>query len=123
MVLDRSPNLDRVFHALAHPARRAILRRLSDHEQNLSELAAPMKMSFPAASKHVRVLEHARLVHRRVVGRNHMCRLEAAPLKEVAEWTEGYRARWEQTFQGLDALLEEMKVEAKQKEARHGRNK
>ena len=66
MVLDRSPTLDRVFHALAHPARRAILRRLSDKEQNLSELSAPLKMSFPAASKHVRVLERARLVRRRI---------------------------------------------------------
>lgn len=123
MVQDRSPTLDRVFHALAHPARRAILRRLSDHEQNLSELAAPMKMSFPAASKHVRVLEQAKLVHRRVVGRNHMCRLEAAPLKEVAEWTEGYRKRWEQTFQALDTLLEDLKQNNTQGEPKHGHDK
>lgn len=108
MVLDRSPTLDRVFHALSHPARRAILRRLSDSEQNLSELAAPLKMSFPAASKHVRVLERAKLVRRRIRGRSHMCRLNASPLKEVAEWTEGYRERWEKTFEALDHLLAEM---------------
>jgi DNA-binding transcriptional ArsR family regulator len=122
MVTDQSPTLDRVFHALAHPARRAILRRLSDHEQNLSELAAPMKMSFPAASKHVRVLEQAKLVHRRVVGRSHLCRLEAAPLKEVAEWTEGYRQRWERSFEALDTLLAEMQGKAPPKKpTKHAR--
>lgn len=108
MVLDQSPELDRVFHALAHPARRAILRRLTDKEQNLSELASPLRMSFPAASKHVRVLEKARLVRRRVDGRSHMCRLHAAPLKHAADWTEGFRKHWEVTFQRLDALLIEM---------------
>ena len=109
MVLDTSPSLDRVFHALAHPARRAILRRLSDREQNLSELSAPLRMSFPAASKHVRVLERAQLVRRRISGRTHLCRLNARPLKKIAEWTEGYRAAWERNFQRLDQLLEELK--------------
>lgn len=108
MVLDRSPALDRVFHALAHPARRAILRRLSEHDQNLTEVTAPLKMSFPAASKHVRVLERARLVRRRVVGRTHICRLHAAPLKQAAEWTEGFRRFWEARFDALDDLLAEM---------------
>lgn len=111
MVIDRSPSLDRVFHALAHPARRAILRQLSDREQNLSELAAPFRMSFPAASKHVRVLERAKLVRRRITGRTHMCRLDALPLKDVAEWTERYREIWEGNFQRLDALLNELKCE------------
>lgn len=114
MVLDRSPQLDRVFHALAHPARRAILRRLTDREQNLSELAAPFRMSFPAASKHVRVLERARLVRRRVVGRTHLCRIEAKPLAEADEWLESYRKNWEENFQRLDLLLEEMKAVEKQ---------
>lgn len=109
MVTDRAPLLDRVFHALAHPARRSIIRRLAAGEQNLSELASPLKMSFPAASKHVRVLEGARLVRRRISGRQHMCRLEAEPLKEVTQWTEQFRAHWEARFQALDALLEEMK--------------
>jgi DNA-binding transcriptional ArsR family regulator len=111
MVLDRSPILDRVFHALAHPARRAILRSLSEErEQNLSELASPLRMSFPAASKHVRVLERARLVRRRVVGREHICRLHAGPLKDATEWMEGYRAHWERNFLRLDALLDQMKA-------------
>ena len=109
MVLDRSPSLDRVFHALAHPARRAILRQLTDSERNLSELSAPLKMSFPAASKHVRVLEKARLVRRRIVGRSHMCRLHPGPLKEANAWTETYRQTWERSFAALDELLEEMK--------------
>lgn len=113
MVLDHSPRLDRVFHALAHPARRAILRRLTDREQNLSELAAPLKMSFPAASKHVRVLEQAKLVRRRVVGRTHLCRIEAKPLAEANAWLEEYRRIWEGTFERLDAVLEEMKANEK----------
>src|SRR5262245_26251962 len=112
MVLDRSPTLDRVFHALAHPARRAILRRLCDTEQNLSEIAAPLRMSFPAASKHVRVLERARLVRRRVDGRSHLCRLDATPIRQVAEWAEGYRQQWESNFQRLDELLIELQQKA-----------
>lgn len=110
MVLDRSPKLDRVFHALAHPARRAMLRSLTDRDLNLSELAAPLSMSFPAASKHVRVLERAGLVRRRIVGREHLCRLHAAPLRDVSEWTEAYRAHWERNFLRLDALLDQMKA-------------
>src|SRR5262249_10616602 len=109
MVQDRSPSLDRVFHALAHPARRSMLRSLADGERNLSQLAAPLHMSFPAASKHVRVLERAHLVRRRVVGRTHLCRIEGKPLADVNDWLESYRQIWEANFQRLDALLEEMK--------------
>ena len=107
--IDRSPRLDLVFHALAHPARRAIVRQLSIGERNLSELASPLKMTFPAASKHVRVLEGAKLVRRRVVGRQHLCRLDAEPLKEAMLWTEQFRRNWEARFQALDSLLDEMK--------------
>jgi len=111
MVSDASSRLDLVFHALAHPARRAIIRQLSGGERNLSELAAPLKMTFPAATKHVRVLEEARLVHRRVAGRQHLCSLHAAPLKEATLWTEQFRRHWEARFDALDALLDEMKSE------------
>ena len=111
MVLDRSPRLDLVFHALAHPARRAIIRQLSGGERNLSELASPLRMTFPAATKHVRVLEGAKLVRRRVVGRQHLCRLHAAPLKDAMLWTEQFRRNWEARFDALDSLLEEMKSE------------
>ncbi len=109
MVLDQSPRLDRAFHALAHPARRAIVRQLSGGERNLSELASPLRMTFPAATKHVRVLERAKLVRRRVVGRQHLCRLHAEPLKDVVLWTEQFRKNWEVRFEALDSLLEEMK--------------
>ena len=118
MVQDRSSRLDLVFHALAHPARRAIIRQLSlgpvgaeGVECSLSELAAPLRMTFPAATKHVRVLEGAKLVRRRVVGREHLCRLRAEPLKEAMLWTEQFRRNWEARFEVLDALLEEMKVD------------
>jgi DNA-binding transcriptional ArsR family regulator len=119
MVVDESPRLDRVFHALAHPARRAIVRQLSGGERNLSELASPLRMTFPAATKHVRVLEGAKLVRRRVVGRQHLCRLRAAPLKEATLWTEQFRRNWEARFEALDSLLEEMKSEEKSRSRRH----
>jgi DNA-binding transcriptional ArsR family regulator len=119
MVADRSPKLDRVFHALAHPARRAILRSLADREQNLSELAAPLDMSFPAASKHVRVLERARLVRRRVVGRTHICRIEGKSLAEADQWLEEFRRNWERNFLRLDALLDQMQAEERDKKPDH----
>jgi DNA-binding transcriptional ArsR family regulator len=123
MVKDRSPSLDRVFHALAHPARRAMLRRLAEREQNLTELAAPLRMSFPAASKHVRVLERARLVRRRVVGRTHLCRIEGKPLAQANGWLEGYRRIWEGNFQRLDTLLDELKAAEKKGDARTAKGK
>ena len=92
-----------------------MLGRLAEGERNLSELAAPLRMSFPAASKHVRVLERARLVRRRVVGRTHMCRIEAKPLAEADDWLERFRQIWEGNFQRLDDLLAEMKAN----EAKH----
>jgi DNA-binding transcriptional ArsR family regulator len=110
MVQDRSPSLDRIFHALAHPARRAMLRSLTGGERNLSELAAPLRMSFPAASKHVRVLERARLVHRRVVGRTHLCRIEGKPLGDANGWLENYRRFWDESFERLDTLLDELQT-------------
>ena len=116
MVESRSDRLDNVFHALAHPARRAMLKQLADGERNLTELAAPLRMSFPAASKHVRVLERARLVRRRVKGRTHWCRIEGKPLAEANQWLEDYRRIWEGNFQRLDALLEELKADEKQRE-------
>ena len=105
--------LDRVFHALAHPARRTMLQRLAGGERNLTELAAPLRMSFPAASKHFRVLERARLARRRVVGRTHLCRIEAKPLARANEWIEEYRKIWEANFQRLDSLLDEMQAQEK----------
>ena len=111
MVSDTAPVLDRVFHALAHPARREIVRQLSRGERSLSELAAPLEMTFPAATKHVRVLEAAKLVTRRVVGREHRCSLSAQPLKDAMLWTQQFRRNWEARFAALDSILEEMKAD------------
>jgi DNA-binding transcriptional ArsR family regulator len=123
MVNHSSPLLDRVFHALAHPARRAMLSRLLDGERNLTELAAPLRMSFPAASKHVRVLERARLVRRRVIGRTHLCHIEGKPLARANEWLENYRKVWEANFQRLDDLLGELKVQEKPSKTTQGDGK
>jgi DNA-binding transcriptional ArsR family regulator len=119
MVEDRSPMLDRVFHALAHPARRAILRRLSVQERNLSELAEPLRMSFAAASKHVKVLERAKLVRRRIVGRTHIFRVEDKPMAEANHWLDEYRRNWERNFLRLDALLDQMKAEERNRQTGH----
>jgi DNA-binding transcriptional ArsR family regulator len=91
-----------------------MLRRLADGERNLTELAAPLRMSFPAVSKHVRVLEQAKLVRRRVVGRTHLCRIEGKPLGQAHQWLENYRRTWESNFQRLDDLLGELKAQEKQ---------
>ncbi len=118
VALDRSQRLDLVFHALAHPARRAILRQLSGGERNLSALASPLRMTFPAATKHVRVLEQADLVRRRVAGRESLCRLRAAPLRDAMRWTEQFRQNWEARFEALDSLLDEMKSQEQSRSRR-----
>lgn len=105
MVERNSASLDRVFHALADPTRRAMLRSLAAGQQNIGELAAPFSMSFAAASKHVRVLESAGLVRRKVEGRAHICRLNPAPLAVADEWLRFYEAFWNEQFDALDALL------------------
>lgn len=99
--------LDAVFHALADPTRRAMVRALAGGEQAIGALAAPHAMSFAAASKHVRVLERAGLIHRRVDGRKHLCRLEAAPLGAADDWLRFYERLWTESFDRLDAVLEE----------------
>jgi len=109
MVSYQSAALDQLFHALAHPARRAMLRALAEGERNLSELAAPLAMTFPAATKHVRVLEQASLIHRRKVGRTHICRINAQPMQDAAAWLERYRTFWEASFDRLDDYLDTLK--------------
>jgi DNA-binding transcriptional ArsR family regulator len=99
--------LDRTFHALADPTRRAMLRRLAGGQQSIGELAAPFTMSFAAASKHVKVLESARLVRRRVAGRTHICHLEATPLAAADEWLRFYERFWNQQLDALEAVLRE----------------
>ncbi len=105
MVVQYSASLDGVFHALADPTRRAMLRSLATGDRTISELAAPFSMSFAAASKHVRVLEGAGLVQRSVQGRSHVCRLEAKPLGQASEWLRFYERFWSDQLDALDALL------------------
>lgn len=94
-----------------------MLGRLAREECNLSALAAPLRMTFPAALKHVRVLERAGLVRRRVRGREHLCRLQDAPLDEAAEWIRRCRETWEANFQRLDAVLADLaSARARQKQ-------
>lgn len=97
--------LDAVFHALAHAARRDMLRRLAKRERTVGQLAAPLTMSLAAASKHVKVLELAGLVDRRVLGREHVCQLAAGPLAAVSEWLGFYERFWNQRLDNLDAML------------------
>jgi DNA-binding transcriptional ArsR family regulator len=101
--------LDDTFTALADPTRRAILARLASGEASVMELTAPFSISQPAISKHLRVLERAGLISRRRDAQRRLCRLDAAPLREVAEFAEGYRRFWEESFTRLDALLDHMK--------------
>lgn len=105
MVSYSEPDLDAVFHALADPTRRAMLRALALGARNLSELAAPFAMSFPAASKHVRVLESAGLVDRRIEGRTHICSLQVQPLAAATDWLGFYQSWWTEKFDALDAAL------------------
>jgi DNA-binding transcriptional ArsR family regulator len=97
--------LDEVFHALAHSARRDMLRRLAAGEQTVGQLAAPLTMSLAAASKHVKVLELAGLLDRRVAGREHVCALAPGPLAAVSEWLGFYERFWNQRLDNLDAML------------------
>jgi DNA-binding transcriptional ArsR family regulator len=102
--------LSATFAALADPTRRAILARLASGEASVAELAKPFKMSQPAISKHLKVLERAGLVSRGQDAQRRPRRLEAKPLAEATLWLEKYREYWGRSFQDLDALLEEMKA-------------
>ena len=108
-----SDRLDATFAALADPTRRAILSRLASGELSVTELAKPFKMSQPAISKHLKVLERAGLISRGRDAQRRPCRIEAEPLAEADEWLEEYRKIWEGTFQRLDDLLDEMQAQKK----------
>src|SRR5687767_1372482 len=107
------------FAALADPTRRAILGRLAAGEKSVNELAAPFRMSLPAVSKHLKVLERARLITRGRDAQYRPCRLHARPLKQAADWMEHYRRFWDESFDRLDEYLKELQA----KEKRHGRGK
>ena len=105
--------LDATFTALADPTRRAILARLAKGEATVMELVAPFKMSQPAISKHLKVLERAGLISRGREAQKRPCRIEAQPLAEANQWLEGYRQLWEANFDRLDDLLDELKRKPK----------
>jgi DNA-binding transcriptional ArsR family regulator len=96
------------FAALADPTRRAILARLAQGEATVGELAAPFALSLPTVSKHLKVLQQAGLVRQGRQKQWRPCRLEAAPLREVAAWMEEYRQFWDESFDRLDGYLQEL---------------
>ena len=116
---ETSERLDATFAALADPTRRAILARLASGEASVMVLAKPFRISQPAISKHLRVLERAGLIARGRDAQRRPRRLEAQPLAEASSWLEQYRQFWGKRFQRLDALLEAM--QASEKKARRGR--
>ncbi len=106
--------LDTTFHALADPTRRGMLATLALGEKSIGELAEPFAMSFAGAAKHVKVLEGAGLVARRKVGRNQLCRLNAAPLAEADKWLRQWEQFWNLRLDRLEVLLA---TDAKEKNA------
>jgi DNA-binding transcriptional ArsR family regulator len=103
--------LGNTFAALADPTRRAILARLRQGEAPVTVLAEPFDISLPAISRHLKVLERAGLIARSRDAKWRPCRLDAAPIKEVANWADGYRQFWEARFAKLDDLLIELQGE------------
>jgi len=111
--------LSSTFAALADPTRRAILTRLSRGETSVTDLAEPFKMSLPGVSKHLKVLERAGLISRGRDAQWRPCRLNAAPLKDVADWVDHYRKFWQESFDRLDEYLKQVQA----REKKHGRPK
>ena len=104
----QSDRLSSTFAALADPTRRAILARLASGEATVTELAKPMNMTMPAVTKHLKVLEKAGLISRGKAAQWRPCKLEAAPLKDVADFIEFYRRHWEQSLDRLGDYLAEL---------------
>jgi DNA-binding transcriptional ArsR family regulator len=119
---DKSATFDLVMTALAHPTRRAILERVLRRETRVTALAAPFAISLNAVSKHIRILERARLVRRRRVWREHLVSFDPEPLKEVSAWIEKTRAYWTARLDALEELLKAEDVTA-QKADKKGKPK
>ncbi len=120
---EASHRLDAVFAALADPTRRAILVRLSSGDASVAELAAPFRISQPAVSKHLKVLERAGLVSTAVDAQRRPRRLEAAAMAEATEWLEDYRKLWEGRFRELDAVLDELKGTQRKRAGARGKKR
>ncbi len=99
--------LDQTFAALASKTRRAILARLAEGEATVNELAEPFKMSLPAISRHIKVLERAGLVTQGQKAQYRPCTIDVTPLKEISKWTEQYRPIWEASFDRMDDYIEQ----------------
>ena len=110
-MLNQSEPLDRVFHALADPTRRALVERLSRGSTSVSELARPLPMSLPAVMQHLQVLESAGLVRSAKVGRTRSCALDLAALGQANRWIEARRREWESRLDRLGDYLETLKGE------------
>jgi DNA-binding transcriptional ArsR family regulator len=108
-------NLDLTFAALADPTRRAILSRLARGEASVMELAEPFEMSQPAISKHLKVLERAGLISRGRDAQRRPCRLEPEPLREINVWIKKFQKQWEEHFEALDDLLDDLKKQERTK--------
>jgi DNA-binding transcriptional ArsR family regulator len=106
-VTSQSRSLEATLHALSDPTRRAILRRLARSEARVTDLAAPFRISLNSVSKHLRVLERARLVERRKVGREHFLRFRPEPLQLVQNWISQQQAFWSASLEALDASFRE----------------
>src|ERR1022692_1619367 len=104
---DKPTGMDLALTALAHPTLRAILERVMRQETRVTELAEPFAISLNAVSKHIRILERARLVRRRRVWREHLVSFNPVPLDEVSAWIETHRKFWNDRLDALDALLKE----------------
>ena len=105
--------LSLTFSALADPTRRAILELLTVREMAVTELAAPFEISLPAISKHLKVLARAGLIDRTREAQVRPCQLTAEPLREAADWVGAYRRHWEESFDRLDAYLQELQAKEK----------
>lgn len=105
MVELEGENLDKIFHALADPTRREMIRLLAGKERTVTELAAPFQMSLAASSKHIKVLEEAGLIHRTVMGRTHTCSLDPKSLAVATKWLRYYERFWNDQFDALERLL------------------
>jgi DNA-binding transcriptional ArsR family regulator len=101
----KQTSLDRLFHALAHDARRDMLDRLAAEDLTVGALAEPLAMTFAGASKHVKVLEQAGLIERTVEGRQHRCRLRAATLEPAGAWLQRYERYWTGRLDALEDLM------------------
>jgi DNA-binding transcriptional ArsR family regulator len=120
MVEYETPQLDTVFHALGDSTRRRMLRNLMGGERTVTQLAEPFSISLAAASKHIKALESAGLIHREVRGRTHLCRLSPGPLAAAHQWLSFYEQFWSSRLDVLDRLLREEDAHSSRPQAPKG---